>query len=336
MLAPAYNKLKTKRLRHWRWWLIALAALTVLSIGAVWSLRSWYHGNLRPVSSSQKTVYYTVPVGSGVQEIAAGLRKAELIRSIRAFETYVRSNELHDDLLAGTYALNPSMSVQQIVKKIVDGDVAKNLLTILPGKRLDQIKEAFSSAGYSPAAIEEAFGVDQYRRHPALADLPPNATLEGYLYPDSYQKLADTPAETIIRQSLDEMNEQLTPDIRNGFTAQGISVYQSVILASIIEKEVPQDADRPVVAQVFLKRLRENIRLESDATSIYYNTYANSGLPPTPISNVTVSSLRAAAYPASTDYLFFVSGDDGKTHFSRTKEAHEEAVRKYCTQLCGD
>lgn len=154
------------------------------------------------------------------------------------------------------------------------------------------------------------------------------------MYPDSFQKLSDTPAETIIRQSLDEMDEHLSPDVQKGFAAQGLSVYQGIVLASIVEKEVPHDNDRPIVAQVFLKRLRENIKLESDATSPYFNTYNKAGLPPMPISNVTVSSLRAVAYPANTNYLFFVSGDDGATHFSYTKAEHEEATRKYCTELC--
>lgn len=333
-MRPIYNNLKAKKPSSWRWWLIGLATVILLVVGSVWGLRIWYHENLKPVSTSQKTVYFTVPIGSGVQEVAAGLHKAGLIRNIKAFETYVRSNELYADLQAGTYALSPSMSVAQIVKKIVQGDVAKNLLTILPGKSLEQIKEAFKSSGYSQAAIDEAFQVDKYRKHPALADLAPNGTLEGYLYPDSFQKLSDTPAETIIRQSLDEMDEYLSPDVKKGFAAQGLSVYQGIVLASIVEKEVPHDNDRPIVAQVFLKRLRENIKLESDATSPYYNTYNKAGLPPMPISNVTVSSLRAVAYPANTNYLFFVSGDDGVTHFSYTKAEHEEATRKYCTELC--
>src|SRR5690606_18816245 len=123
------------------------------------------------------------------------------------------------------------------------------------------------------------------------------------------------------------------PEMREAFSAQGLSVYRAITLASIVEKEVPLPEDRAQVAQVFLKRLNSNVKLQSDATAKYgavldgkdpsasqyltypsaYNTYENAGLPPGPISNVTESSLRAVAYPAKTDWLYFVSGDDKKT-----------------------
>ncbi len=328
---------------------IVLAAILLLA-GGVISLRTWYESNLKPLSSTTDSQYFTVTSGAGLHEIALKLKSAGLIRSSRVFETYVRSNGLHDRLQAGTYALSPSMNVSQIAKKMVDGDVARNLLTILPQKRLDEIRQAFAKAGYAKSEIDNAFDPATYRGHAALASLPASASLEGYLYPDSFQRQADTPAAIIIRQSLDEMGKYLTQDIINGFAAHSLNVYQGVILASIVAQETDNPAYQPSVAQVLLLRLARGMPLQADVTSFYaaaianqpkslsinspYNTHLNNGLPPGPISNMTVDALSAVAHPASSDYLYFVAGDDERIYFNRTQAEHEEATAKYCQKKC--
>ena len=176
--------------RRTKFLIIILAAVLVLIGGSAAVLRVWYNNNLKPVSSSGSTAFFTVIPGSGVHQIAIDLKRASLIRSSSAFETYVTTNNFRDKLQAGTYRFSPLMSVQTIVDKMVKGDVAKDLLTILPGKRLDQIRRAFTDAGYSPAEVDEAFKPTNYSGHPALASLPKGASLEGYLYPDSFQKQA--------------------------------------------------------------------------------------------------------------------------------------------------
>ncbi|OGL36016.1 hypothetical protein A3F05_02955 [Candidatus Saccharibacteria bacterium RIFCSPHIGHO2_12_FULL_47_17] len=330
--------------------IIAVVSALVLVSGAV-GLRSWYQHNLSPISTSQKTVYFTVEKGASLHQIAIGLKRAGLIRSTSAFEYYVRTNELYKNLQAGTYSLSQSMSVQDIVGKIVKGDITKNLVTILPGKRLDQIKEAFSQAGYSKAEIETAFNPQTYGGLPGLSSLPAGATLEGYLYPDSFQKDANTPATHIIKQSLEEFGDKLTADIIEGMRAQGLNVYQGIILASIVYRETDDPKFEPTVAQVFLSRLRQDVALESDASAHYgadiagvprdlnfdsaFNTYLHSGLPPGPISNFTAAALEAVAHPSNSDYFYFVAGDDGVVHFSRTLDEHQTAVNKYCTTQCG-
>ncbi|MEX2006852.1 MAG: endolytic transglycosylase MltG [Candidatus Saccharimonadales bacterium] len=316
-------------------WLIAAVVAGLIAIVGIVAVRDWYNRNLEPVNhSSSETRYFTVASGSSVHKIAVDLEWAKLIRNAKAFETYVRSKEYNDKLQAGTYVLGPSMNVSQIVNKMVEGEVAKNLFTILPGKTLDEIKQAFLHEGYSKGQVEEAFKPANYAGHPALASLPRGATLEGYLYPDSFQKLADTPPRQIIRASLDEMNKYLTPDITTAFAKRGLSIYRAIILASIVYQETDDPEAQPTVAQVFYKRLSQGIKLESDATTSRFNTYENEGLPPKPLSNVTDSSLKAVANPAKTDYLFFVAGDDDVIHFSKTKAEHEAAVARYCTQKC--
>ncbi|MEX1995727.1 MAG: endolytic transglycosylase MltG [Candidatus Saccharimonadales bacterium] len=317
-------------------WLITAVLVLILLAGGVGALRSWQAHNLSPVAASNKdTSYFTVAAGSSVQDIGLDLKRASLIRSSQAFEIYVRGKELGVKLQAGTYILSPSMSVQQIVKKMTEGDVARNLFTILPGKSLKEIKKAFADAGYGKKEIQTAFNPITYADHPALASLPKGASLEGYLYPDSFQRLSNTPAKTIIRASLGEMSKHLTAELAAGFAANGLSIHKGIILASVVYMETDDPEPQPTVAQVFLKRLREGIRLESDATTSVYNTYENAGLPPTPISNVTASALNAVANPSKTDFLFFVSGDDDTTHFSKTRAEHEKAVQRYCTKKCG-
>jgi UPF0755 protein len=345
-----YKAGRKKKIIKRRFWVVIACVCAVLIVGGVWLARAWYSNSLNPVSSSTETQYFTVESGTSLPDIAQNLQQAKLIRSARAFTTYVRSNEDQDKLQAGTYSLSPSMSVEQIVHKMVKGDVTRNLFTILPGKRLDQIEDAFIKAGYSQAQVEAAFNPATYAGHPALASLPAGATLEGYLYPDSFQKEVGTPAEVIIKGSLDEMANHLTADEINGFAAQGLNPYQGITLASIVLQETGSPADMPTVAQVFLLRLKKNITLGSDVTAFYasdiahqprsvgisspYNTRIHPGLPPGPIGNVTGDALAAVAHPSNTDYLFFVAGDDGKVHFTHTQAEHEAAVKQYCTKQC--
>jgi UPF0755 protein len=338
------------RPRRFRKLIISLAVLAVLIIGGYIAGHRWYDSNLSAVSAgSSQTTYFTVARGSSVDQIASDLKHDSLIRSVRAFKIYMRGRVL-GSLQAGTYTLSPSMSTPQIVSKMVEGDVAKNLITILPGKTIKQIRQTFKNAGYSDAELDSAFDPASYKDEPIISNLPAGASLEGFLYPDSFDKQATTPAQDIIRLSLEEMQTRLTTDITNGFTAQGLTVYQGVTLASIVLQESGSSSAQPTVAQVFLSRLKKGMMLGSDVTAFYaasligagqtlgvdspYNTRLHTGLPPGPIGNVTDSALQAVAHPSGTDYLYFVAGDDGTIHFSHTEAEHEQAIKQYCTKQC--
>lgn len=330
--------------------LLAVAALLMLAGMVV--VRHVYFENLRPVSNNTTTQYVTIATGSTVSQIAHQLAKAGLIRSAQSFEWYISSHNLREKLQAGTYSIARSESVQQIVDQLAHGKVALDLVTILPGKRVDEIRQAFIKAGFATPAVDGALNIDSYRTtYPALADNPAGSTLEGFLYPDTFQKTATTDPKVIIGASLDEMQQHLTTDVRRGFANQGLTVYQGVVLASIVEQEVPKQTDRNQAAQVFLKRLHTDMMLGSDVTARYgaihagftpsldydspYNTLLHKGLPPGPISNVSDSSLKAVAHPAATDWLYFVAGDDGTTYFSKTLQEHQALTQKYCHKLCG-
>lgn len=338
--------------RRWPRRLLTIALVGIVFILAITLVvRHIYTDGLKPVSASQKTQLITIKEGTSVNDIADLLKKEGLIRSSWAFKLYVSSKDVRDELQAGTYGIEPSQSVSEIVAQLTHGKVATNLVTILPGQRIDQIRNTLINDGFTSAEVDKALDPAQYADNPALVDKPASASLEGYLYPDSFQKTANTSAQSIIERSLSEMDRQLTPELRNAFASQGLSAYQGLTLASIVEQEVSKPSDRAQAAQVFLKRLHADIALGSDVTAYYgaikagqkpttsydtpYNTLLHKGLPPTPISNVSTSSLQAVARPAATDWLYFVTGDDGVTHFSKTLEDHEALTQQYCHKLCG-
>lgn len=330
------SRYTVKKQSRQTFWLKALVIAVVLAavvlFSAVFIVRRTYEHNLLPVNTSEQSHLFTVAPGDTPRDIGASLQDQGLIRAAWAFEWYVRTNGAHEYLKAGTYKLQPNLSVPQIVEILTEGEIATDLITILPQKTLLEIQESFvDKYGFSDNAVEVAFRPANYSDHPALVDKPIGASLEGYIYPESFEKTTETTPEEVIGASLDQMQKHLTPQIREGIARQGLTVYQGIILASIIENEVDGPEDRRKVAQVFLRRLKENRRLESDAARY---TYSNAGLPSSPISNVTSSSLEAVANPASTDFLYFVSGDDGRTYFSHTLEQHEALTKQHCIELC--
>ena len=185
-----------------------------------------------------------------------------------------------------------------------------------------------------------------------MNDKPATASLEGYIYPDTYRIYTGDSLNVLIQKAIDELGQVAAAnDLRAQFAARGLSFYQGVTLASIIIKEVGNADDQEKVASVFYNRLAAGMPLGSDPTFQYaynqglcnsnstncdsaYNTYLNTGLPPGPIANPNLSALQAVANPADTPYLFFVSGDDGTTYFATTQEEQDTNISLYCHQLC--
>lgn len=336
-------------------------SILVIAIIALSAAFMYYKNGIKAVGGSEAPITFVVDEGAVFSNIGEQLHEADLIRNAKVFDIYVRLNS-PSDLKAGTYKLNKTMSVEQILQVLTEGKVATDLVTILPGKRVDQVEAELVRAGFDEAAVKLAMEPSVYGSHPVFSGMNLPESLEGFIYPESFVISAGTSPEEVIRLALDETNKILTPEVRAGINAQGLTIYQGLILASIIEKEAGQDpADKPTIAQVFLSRLKIDMQLGSDVTSIYgaviddidlpenyaeaasvaiahdsvYNTRMHAGLPPGPISNFTASSLTAIARPSETNYLYFVAGDDGKTHFSRTFEEHDAAASKYCIELCG-
>ena len=344
--------------------IIGLSVVAVLVvIGSFFVGANWYYQQqLLPVSQSDTTEQIEIGSGDSTQAVAEKLEEAGLIRASWAFSWYMRTQGLRGDLQAGTYAISPKQSVEDIARIITAQDEGERMtVTILPERRLDQIRDDLINAGFTPNEVDAAMESEQHEDHPALSDKPSGANLEGYLYPETFHIDETTTAEDIVELSLDEMANYLSSEVRQAIENQGLTVHEGIILASIIEREVSDEnpQDRPQVAQVFYTRLEEGMRLESDITADYgavldgvdpsenpghpssYNTYQNDGLPPTPISNISQGSIDAVISPADTEYLYFVSGDDClesegtcTNHFSYTLEEHEQNIEQYCSIRC--
>jgi UPF0755 protein len=331
-------------------WIIAIVSLLLL-VGAVIGVRQYYFANLKPASNNPKTVIFTVPNGATVSQIGNMLSSYGLISSPWVFEWYVHSAGLNTKLEAGTFALSPSYSLQQIASIIASGHVAEGQVTILPGKTIAQIQDSLINDGFKPQAVSAALNPANYANLPIIADKPSSVnTLEGLLYPDTFDKTSTTQPSQIIRESLTEMGQNITPSFQAAFAKEGLSVYQAITLASIIQQEVNKPTDMSQAAQVFLTRLASGTPLGSDVTANYgaiaaghapslsydspYNTLIHTGLPPTPIGTVSQAALNAVANPAHTQWLYFVTGDNGVTYFEQTLAQHNADVAAYCHKLC--
>lgn len=306
---------------------------------------------LKPLNNSSVSKIVTIKSGSSVKAIADLLASDHLIRSSWAMQLYVHSNNLTNKLQAGTYALAPDQSTQQIVKTISSGEIATKLVTILPGIRIDQVKADLINDGYTPSEVNYALNPQLYSSLPVMSFVPKGInTLEGLLWPDSFEKTTNTPLTTIISESLTEMGQHLTPNVQAAFASEGLTTYQGLILTSIVNQEVSQESVQAQVAQVFLSRLKANTPLGSDVTANYgaivagqppslsydsaYNTLLHPGLPPTPISTISASALTATTHPANTNWLYFVTGDNGVTYFSTTLQQQQANTAQYCHKLC--
>ncbi|HMT19242.1 MAG TPA: endolytic transglycosylase MltG [Candidatus Saccharibacteria bacterium] len=329
---------------------LLICLIAILAISTV-SVFMWYQSALEPVNKYDNTpTIITIEKGMNDAQVGSLLDTHGFVSSGLAYEIYVRLGRKSGSIQAGSYTLSKSMGVKRIVDKLSSGEVAVDLITILPGKRLDEIRKSFIDAGYSISEVDEALKPENYIKHPALRDKPRNASLEGYLYPESFQRTATTPLKTIIEKSLDQMADVLSDSVEKSLRERGFGLHEAVILASIVEKEAGNNEDKPTIAQVFETRFSIGMNLGSDVTAYYgadvnnlehavttdtpYNTRLYTGLPPGPISNVSATSIQAVVEPSNTDYLYFVAGDDGITYFSHTIEEHEALTAEHCKQLC--
>lgn len=332
-------------------WIVGL--LLAVSLG----LSSWYLWAIGPKSHDSAKVRIVIEPGETAATIASTLANHQLIRSRLAFNLYTHFTNTRGELQAGGYALSSNMDMKAIVEHITSGKTDEFNVRILPGFTLKQLADpkmqgSLAQQGFSVQEIDAAYTAPY--KSPLLASRPAGASLEGYLYPETYRMYASDTAETLFSRSFDEMYKIMQQKgYLSAFAKEGLSIHQAVTLASVVQKEVMTVSDQKQVAQVFLKRLSMGIPLGSDVTYMYaadqlgvkaspnldspYNTRKYAGLPPGPIANMNLSALDAVAFPASGDYLFFVAGDGpdaGKTFFSHTEAEHEANVAAHCHELC--
>lgn len=366
----------SKKKRRLRRWMIILITVMVFLTAVFAALFKWYEMQLKPVSSDSNKVSVTVEDGSSVSTVANTLASKNLIRNRLAFEVYVRLNN-KNSIKAGTCMIAPSESVADIVNRMNNGCHDFKTITFYPGGTLESSKYKASQssdgidktsvryilrqAGYSDDEISSAFKAKY--DSPLFADRPSGSSLEGYVFGETYQFTGDATAKDVLQTVFDHMYKVVQKnDLVNKFKAQGLTLYQGLTMASIVERELGCE-DKPTVerknrcyqyqrgiAQVFITRYKKNMQLGSDVTFIYaadkagvkpkvdidspYNTRKHTGLPPTPIATPGELSLKAVADPAPGDNLFFIAGDDGLIYFAKTDEEHKNNIDKYCQKLC--
>lgn len=306
------------------------------------------HGSASP---SQVEQSFVIKEGEGVNPIASRLEKDDLVSHRIWFEIYIWSKNKEGGIVAGTYSLRPSMSIPEIVDVITSGKGKKEdqTITVIEGWENKQIGEYLAGKGISSKDefLNEATLVEKYRPYFAfLQDLPKGRTLEGYLFPDTYNVvLGKTTSSQIIYKMLLNFDGKFTDSLREDVKKSSHSLDDIIIMASIIEREVPKAEDRKIVSGIFWKRIKQKQALDSCATISYimgvnkkqysfedtridspYNTYINRGLPPGPIGNPGISAIMAALYPQESDYYYFLSDPKtGETVFSRTLDEHNRA-----------
>ncbi len=286
-----------------------------------------------------------VPEGASFKEVAQLLAQKDLIVSPFWFRLLGKVRDAERKIQPGEYDLHTAMRPAEILNALVKGKVIHYGVLIPEGLTAQQIGKLLEEAGIAKEADIARLVAD-----PAFAkSLGLEAqTLEGYLFPDTYHLRRRTKPDDVLRAMVHRFKAAYTPELQAQATALGMAERQVVTLASIIERETGRDDERPLISAVFHNRLKKRLPLQSDPTVIYgirnfsgnltrkdlgrrtpFNTYTNTGLPPSPIANPGVQSIQAAVNPARVKYLYFVSKNDGSHHFSVTLAEHNRAVERY-------
>ena len=288
-----------------------------------------------------------IPAGMPAGKIAQMLKEQGLIRNTLVFGIMLRITDRDGQLKAGEYLLNPAMSTMEVIQKLNAGTIVTHRIVIPEGYELKQIAAVLAREGLvDPERFlmlaqnaELVFG----EQFPVELPIP---SLEGYLFPDTYHFAKEQSEEAIIRQMVSRFVDVVISKVDLSLLDDKYTLHEVITLASIVEKEVIYDFERPLVAAVYHNRLNIGMRLQADPTVRYvmtenrsrvlysdleidspYNTYRYDGLPPGPIASPGLKSIMAVLEPADVDYLYFVAKNDGTHVFSRTFEEHVAARR---------
>jgi len=286
-----------------------------------------------------------VPKGSPLPEVSGILREGGILPHPLAFRALVLLTFSGRRLHYGEYAFPTPPSTYDAWRRLVRGDVIKYEVTVPPGANLYDIAEVLEKKKLAKAEafLATASSPDVLRRLEI-----PGESAEGYLFPDSYILVKPVTPEEILEFMVRQFHRNVPPDTEKRAQEAGLSLHQVVTIASIIEKETGVEEEKPIVSAVIQRRLAIGMPLQMDPTVIYgvkrfdgtvtrkdlrtagpYNTYRNRGLPPGPIANPGLASLAAALNPSKTQYLYFVSKNDGSHMFSRTLPEHNRAVEQF-------
>lgn len=344
-----------------------IGGVLALGVAAVVAGGVWYVGALKPVDvSDDNEVRVEVKEGMVPSSIGQLLEDKGLIHSRLAFSIYLRLNGGAEYFKSGVYVAKRSQDMPSILEHLKSGQVDERSIMFYPGAMLrdrsgkpeSQRTDVFAvllDAGFDESEVTRALGADY--QSPVFAGRPAGVGIEGYVYGETYFVAAQATPEQMIQRAIDEFAAVVKKsDFEAKFARQGLSLYEGITLASIVQREsigcagasVCEDQRR--IASVFFNRLESNMPLGSDVTYHYaadlegkardfrldspYNTRIHAGLPPGPIAAPGLSALNAVADPAKTDYVYFLSGDDDVTYFATTNAGHEANIRNHCHKKC--
>ena len=300
---------------------------------------------LWPQGNPYDSVKVTIPKGASLKEVSTTLQDYNIIRNERSFLLAVKTLGYEKDMPAGRFKLVKASTNFDIIDQLVNGIQVNKRVTILEGWTIDVIAEE----------LHDKIGIDQDEFKSACTNELllwkwgiSEKTVEGYLFPNTYLFSEEEDVQDIIGRMINEYKQRITLEFRDRMQELGMEEKEIITLASIIEGEAIYDKERAIISGVYHNRLNIGMRLQADPTIQYiindsprrllnkdlkikspYNTYLNKGLPPGPINNPGIESIKAALYPAETDYIYFVARGDGYHTFSRTKEEHNIAKRKF-------
>lgn len=331
--------------------IVVLVCLLLIAgiIGVVfWGMiGSWENA---PMKGKGATVAVMIPKGAGPQKVAELLEEHEVVGSAGWFYRYVRYyKRAAGQLKAGELAFRDDMSPKEVLEVLTHGTPITHKITVPEGLRIDEIAALFAAQDLADA---EEFKKLAWDKNFAAELGVPGASLEGFLYPETYHFRKDTPTKKVLGTMVESYRKVYNDEFRKRAKELGLSELEVVTLASIVEKETGAPQERAHIAGVFHNRLQQNWRMDTDPTVIYavllkrgsfdgnltredleiespYNTYRNKGLPPGPICSPGKAAIEAALWPEKTKHMFFVSKNNGTHHFCQTLSCHERAVQRY-------
>lgn len=331
-----------QRVRRRSPWMKVLPVFVVI-VGILAFYVLWLLG---PPPGAKMDVRFNVPVNATAAVVASALKSQRLIRSATLFRILARLRGEDKDFKAGVHLLKSSLSTPQVMSSLAVGDrlVGDVVLTIPEGYTLVQIAQSLQSSGVTS---EQGFleAAKSANVPTGAVSFPlPQGSLEGYLFPDTYFLQPDSKPEAAVAKMLANFERKVYVPLKTEFASSSLSFNEVVILASMVEREAKLPRERPLIAGVYINRLRKGMKLDCDATIQYalghhkarllysdltvdspYNTYVHPGLPPGPICNPGLDSVRAALQPLQSDYLYYVARPDGSHTFSRTMSEHRAA-----------
>jgi UPF0755 protein len=305
-------------------------------------------GSYSQVGNADKKIHIKVTAGMTTAEIAEQLASKGVISSSLKFRFISRVRGYDNQLKPGTYVFKFGMSDEEVFEEMLNGSKYLVKITIPEGFTIKDIAERLYNLDLTDKddflTAAENFQPYDYMKRPENVLY----AAEGFLFPETYSVESDYSIDEILEMMAAEFNKRLTDEMRGKAKEMKLSIHDLITLASLVEKEVRYAEDRPIVAQIFLKRLELNMPLQSDATLQYlmdapkedvsiadtkiespYNTYQNAGLPPGPVANPGIAAIEAVLNPAKTDYLYFVADRDGHNHYSHTYDEHLNLVAQY-------